>query len=121
LAAPARIRRQHDWQCRSTRGGIIREISAKGLLVIHILLAIAVTVHVLLHKRDVGASIGWIGLAWLSPILGSILYVILGINRVKRRANLLRDKRPDRHAAERLFRRRGAMIIWPRWSGPETE
>lgn len=80
--------------------GIIHEISAKGLLVIHILLAVAVTVHVLLHKRDVGASIGWIGLAWLSPILGSILYVILGINRVKRRANLLRDKRPDRHAAE---------------------
>jgi len=57
-------------------------------------------VHVLLHKRDVGACIGWIGLAWLSPILGSILYVILGINRVKRRANQLRDKRPDRHAAE---------------------
>jgi hypothetical protein len=44
-------------------------------------------------------SAGW-GLAWLSPILGSILYAILGINRMKRRANLLRDKRPGRHAAE---------------------
>ena len=64
------------------------------------MLAICVTVHVLFHKRDVGASIGWIGLAWLSPILGSILYVIFGINRVKRRANQLRNKRPVRHAAE---------------------
>ena len=57
--------------------GILHEISATGLLIVHILLAISVTVHVLLHKRDVGACIGWIGLAWLSPILGSILYVIL--------------------------------------------
>ena len=36
---------------------ILHEISATGLLVVHILLAICVTVHVLLHKRDVGASI----------------------------------------------------------------
>lgn len=80
--------------------GLLHETNATGLLVVHILLAITVTIHVLLHKRDVGASIGWIGLAWLSPILGSIFYVILGINRVKRRANPVRDKRPDRHAVE---------------------
>ena len=79
--------------------GIFDQIGATGLSVVHILLAIGVTLHVLFHKRDVGASIGWIGLAWLSPIVGSILYVILGINRVKRRANQLRDKRPVRHAA----------------------
>ena len=80
--------------------GIFKQISAAGLPAVHVLLAICVTVHVLFHKRDVGASIGWIGLAWLSPILGSILYVIFGINRVKRRANQLRDKRPARRAAE---------------------
>jgi cardiolipin synthase A/B len=80
--------------------GIADQIGATGLSVVHILLAICVTVHVLFHKRDVGSSIGWIGLAWLSPILGSILYVIFGINRVKRRANLLRDRRPTPHAAE---------------------
>jgi cardiolipin synthase A/B len=70
------------------------------LSVLHILLAIFVTVHVLFHKRDAGASIGWIGLAWLSPIIGSILYVIFGINRVKRRANQLRRQRAARPAAE---------------------
>ncbi len=80
--------------------GIFGPAGAAGLSVAHILLAICVTVHVLFHKRDVGASIGWIGLAWLSPILGSILYVIFGINRVSRRASQLRPKRAARDAAE---------------------
>src|SRR5271154_5148410 len=80
--------------------GIFDQIGAAGLSVVHVLLAIGVTAHVLFHKRDVGASIGWIGLAWLSPIFGSILYVIFGINRVKRRANQMRDSRPARLAAE---------------------
>jgi cardiolipin synthase A/B len=40
---------------------------------IHLLLAIGVTVHVLLTKRDAGSSVAWIGLAWLAPILGSVL------------------------------------------------
>ena len=52
--------------------------------------AVWVTVHVLLHKRDVAAAIGWIGLAWFSPILGGFAYFVLGINRVERRARRLR-------------------------------
>ena len=79
---------------------IFDRVSAAGLSVAHILLAIGVTMHVLFHKRDVGASIGWIGLAWLSPMLGSVLYVIFGINRVKRRAHQMRDKRAARRGAE---------------------
>jgi cardiolipin synthase len=77
-------------------------IGTVGLSLVHIPLAICVTLHVLLNKRDVGASIGWIGLAWLSPILGSILYLIFGINRVRRRANQLRREhrlRPSRRRA----------------------
>jgi cardiolipin synthase len=53
---------------------------------LHLGLALLVTGHVLLHKRDVGAAIGWIGLAWLSPVLGPGLYWMFGINRVRRRA-----------------------------------
>ncbi len=53
---------------------------------LHIVLASAVTMHVLERKRDVAAAIAWIGLAWLSPIVGSVLYVSFGINRVQRRA-----------------------------------
>jgi len=55
----------------------------------YVIAATAVTVHVLLHKRDVRAAIGWIGLAWLSPAIGVILYYVMGINRVARRASRL--------------------------------
>src|SRR6185437_15221982 len=77
----------------------IPEIDARVVSAVHIALAAGVTMHVLLHKRDIGASIGWIGLAWLSPILGSVIYLIFGINRVKRRASRLYDARPTVRAA----------------------
>lgn len=50
------------------------------------LAAAVVTAHILLRKHDVRAAIGWIGLAWLSPIAGPALYYFFGINRVTRRA-----------------------------------
>lgn len=56
---------------------------------IHVLLALWVTCHVLLHKRDVRAAIGWIGTAWLAPFVGALLYFAFGISRVKRRARRL--------------------------------
>ncbi len=59
----------------------------------HVTIAGAVTVHVLLYKRNVGAAVSWIGIAWLSPFLGGLLYAIMGINRVKRRAKRLRRER----------------------------
>jgi cardiolipin synthase len=61
---------------------------------VHLLLAAGVTIHVLLTKREAGSSVAWIGLAWLTPILGSVLYLLLGINRVRRRALTLRRPRP---------------------------
>ncbi len=59
----------------------------------HVVIAGAVTTHVLLYKRNVGAAVSWIGIAWLSPFLGGFLYLIMGINRVKRRAKRLRRER----------------------------
>lgn len=60
---------------------------------LHVALAAWVTGHVLLKKRDVSAGIAWIGLAWLSPIVGPILYIAFGINRVERRAMRTRGRR----------------------------
>jgi cardiolipin synthase A/B len=48
--------------------------------------AIGVTVDAVLRKRQVSAVIGWVGLAWLAPIVGSLLYVAFGINRIQRAA-----------------------------------
>jgi cardiolipin synthase len=65
-------------------------------LVAHVCAAALVTVHTLLRKRDVPASIGWIGMAWLAPFVGALLYFGFGINRVRRRARRLKggDRRP---------------------------
>ncbi len=41
--------------------------------------------HAILYKRDSRATVGWVGLIWLAPLVGVVLYVLLGINRVKRR------------------------------------
>lgn len=56
-----------------------------------LLLQICVTAHILLYKEDVKSSIGWIGLVWLAPVLGAVLYTLLGINRIKRKAIALKN------------------------------
>jgi cardiolipin synthase len=54
--------------------------------------ASAVTIDAVLRKRHVPSVIGWVGLAWLAPILGSILYLCFGINRIERTAAALNLK-----------------------------
>jgi cardiolipin synthase len=61
---------------------------------LHVVIAVGVTIHTLIHKRDVSAAIGWIGMAWLSPVVGALLYISFGVNRVKRRARELRPSVP---------------------------
>ncbi len=56
---------------------------------IHVGAAIAVTIDAVLRKRHVPAIIGWVGLAWLAPIIGSLIYLWFGINRIHRAANAL--------------------------------
>jgi cardiolipin synthase len=55
------------------------------------------TAHVILHKRDVQAAIGWAGLIWFAPGIGPVLYYLLGVNRVERKARRLKRRRPARH------------------------
>lgn len=63
-----------------------------------LLLAVLVTAHALLRKRDVAAAVGWIGLAWFAPYMGAAAYFVLGINRVQRRARELRPQDRGRGA-----------------------
>ena len=67
-------------------------LAPTALSVAHLVLAVGVTSHVLLYKRETNTSAAWIGLAWLAPFLGSVLYLLLGINRVRRRAMSLRGR-----------------------------
>ncbi len=50
------------------------------------LAALLAAIHVLLHKRDSRAAALWIGLIWFLPVLGPMLYLVFGINRIRRRA-----------------------------------
>lgn len=67
---------------------------------INLLASIGCTLHIVLRKREVRAAIGWTGLVWLAPILGAILYVSFGINRIQRKAVELQLK--DSWAAQAL-------------------
>jgi cardiolipin synthase len=42
--------------------------------------------HALLHKRDTRAATIWIGVIWTLPALGPLLYLVLGVNRIRRHA-----------------------------------
>ncbi|GEQ99824.1 hypothetical protein JCM17845_04480 [Iodidimonas gelatinilytica] len=51
------------------------------------------SMHILLTKRDVRAAIGWVAIIWLLPGAGAMGYLVLGVNRVQRRAERqLREK-----------------------------
>ncbi|HTA95293.1 MAG TPA: phospholipase D-like domain-containing protein, partial [Verrucomicrobiae bacterium] len=52
----------------------------------HFLGAALASAHALLHKRDTRAATLWIGIVWLMPFFGPILYLTLGVNRIRRRA-----------------------------------
>ena len=68
-----------------------------------LVLAVLVTLHVLLRKREVATAAGWIAFAWFAPIFGSISYFLFGVNRVQRRARRLRPP----------IDRRGGRAAWP--------
>ncbi len=65
--------------------------------VLALAVAILASAHVLLHKRDVRSSAGWVGLIWLVPVLGGVLYLLLGINRVRRSAAARRGRKERSH------------------------
>ena len=52
----------------------------------HSLAALLASVHALLNKRDSRAATLWLGIIWFLPILGPILYLALGVNRIRRKA-----------------------------------
>lgn len=56
-------------------------------------LSLTATAHVLVQKRDVRAAIAWVGVIWLVPVIGSLLYAALGLNRIRRRAAELQRTR----------------------------
>jgi hypothetical protein len=61
-----------------------------GVLGLTVLLAVLASGHALLFKRDSRAAAMWVGFVWFAPLVGPVLYFVLGVNRLRRRAVLLR-------------------------------
>jgi cardiolipin synthase A/B len=53
-------------------------------------LSLGASIHAVLYKRDSRAAVLWVGFIWLVPVGGAFLYFVVGINRIRRRAVLLR-------------------------------
>jgi len=67
--------------------------AAAGLSLV---LAVLASAHAVLFKRDPRSAVLWTGLVWLVPLGGAVLYAVLGINRIRRRAQQLRGGEPRR-------------------------
>src|SRR3989442_13873617 len=55
-----------------------------------LLASLLASIHALLNKRDSRAAALWLGFIWLLPFVGPLLYLALGINRIRRHALSLR-------------------------------
>ncbi|MCU0838986.1 MAG: phospholipase D-like domain-containing protein [Rhodospirillales bacterium] len=80
-------------------GGLLADSAPVLLAAVQVLLAVLASGHVILFKRGVHAAIGWVALIWLVPFGGAVLYLLLGINRVRRRAAGLRARPSPRIGA----------------------
>jgi cardiolipin synthase A/B len=62
------------------------------LAIIERSIAIATSIHAVLYKRETHNLTGWLGLIWLSPLVGSSLYIAFGINRIRRRGSKVQSR-----------------------------
>lgn len=53
-------------------------------------LALVLSAHAVIVKREPRAAVLWLVVIWLVPFGGSVIYLLLGINRIQRRAGILR-------------------------------
>jgi cardiolipin synthase A/B len=81
--------------------------------------AITASVHAIFTKRNVGSAVAWVGLIWLSPVIGALLYLFFGINRIHRRASALRGQSARYQRSAALARTSVAELV--QYLGPASE
>ncbi len=71
---------------QAVRTGLENHAAAVSVLLVaaHVTVSVWASCHILLTKQNIRASIGWIGLVILSPFVGTLIYWIFGINRIRR-------------------------------------
>ena len=69
---------------------LLDDVLAVAATVLVLALSVFASLHAVLHKREVHASISWAALIWLVPVVGAGAYWLLGMNRIRRHAAELR-------------------------------
>ncbi|MDB6140427.1 MAG: Cardiolipin synthetase [Verrucomicrobiaceae bacterium] len=64
------------------------------LAIVELVSVVAALLHVLLRKKDPRAAAYWVALIILVPLLGPVLYLLLGINIIRRSGRRYRDAVP---------------------------
>ena len=64
------------------------------LIAANIIITFLAAWHALLYKRDPKASLGWLAVILMFPVIGYILFFLFGINRIRTRARVLTGKLP---------------------------
>jgi cardiolipin synthase len=72
--------------------GFLAELGYYVAVALTVVLALIASGHAILYKRDSRAAVSWVGLIWLVPVAGAVLYALLGVNRIRRRAVDLRSQ-----------------------------
>jgi cardiolipin synthase len=61
------------------------------LFIISIVAGASAAIHATMTKEEVRSAVGWVGVVILSPIVGAALYMIAGVNRIRR--SVIGDRR----------------------------
>jgi cardiolipin synthase len=64
-------------------------------LILHVVIGLGVSSDIVLRKTDTRAALGWMGIVWFTPLLGTLLYILFGVNRIHRKARARRTNLPD--------------------------
>lgn len=91
-----------------------------GYVIAGLTLFISVTgsCHAILYKRDSRAAVLWVGFIWLTPLVGTVLYFLFGVNRIRRGAVSMRQRVAPYESLVRSTGsecQTGACLLFPAW------
>src|SRR5512139_252594 len=71
-------------------GNLVHDVWQMVAIGLGLLLSVLAAGHAVLYKRDPRAATAWVGLVLFVPIIGAVMYFVFGLNRIRRKAALLR-------------------------------
>ncbi len=93
--------------------GFLEEYWPHLAFVVSIAAGLAAAIHAAATKDEVRAATGWVAVVLLSPFFGAFIYLIAGINRVRRVAVQRRRRSRNRVRGDRSHPTRPDVVAYP--------